>query len=290
MKAKALTIAVIALLGYAFSLPVLAADTSDMLDGMEQFSYKRYHAATDLFERVIAQDPRNTRAHYYLGMCFERLKDAANAKQEYDAAFHLNPFSDEGHASREALLHLSGSVEEGKHPTDGPKVYDQAVREINRQAADNAQRWVDWGNSNANYRTRLGAIEAGMKRQQAKYATNALRNSTYGREISNQHLLDASYQLSDAQVQANKYRQDGTNAARFTYESANSLKQQLGEHRTNNDSLTPRLRALGTNLYVRNYGDYDDDLPPADPPLELRAKAKSFADLPVELKAAPGKL
>jgi tetratricopeptide (TPR) repeat protein len=279
-------VALLCLVSIAVHRPVLAADSGALADGLEQFNYKRYHAASQCFEQAISLDPLNIKAHYYLGLCFEELKDADSAKQEYETAFRLNPFSEQGHAAREALMQLAGSVEKAKHPTDGAKIFQQAVRQINTQSADNAQRWIDWGNMKHDYRVRLGNIEAGMANGTAQQALQGLRGSPYAREISNQYVLRASYQLTDSQVQANRYWQDAANAARFTRESANSLKQLLSEAPKSN-SAAPRLRALGTNLYVRNYGDYDDELPPADPPLELRAQAKSFSDLPSELKAIP---
>jgi len=44
----------------------------------------------------------------------------------------------------------------------------------------------------------------------------------------------------------------------------------------------PKLRALGTQLYVRYYGteDHSDPTPPEDPPIELKATELKLASLP----------
>lgn len=266
-----------------------AIDSPAFKEGWDHYINHRYHAASESFTKAIAKDPNNAKTHFYLGCCFEALKDPESAKAEYEMAFQINPFSDQGHQAREALLHLSSNVEMQKHPTDGPEATTQAVRLINTQSADNKGRWMQWGNQNFNYRLNLGQIELQKNMNDVNASMRALnRYDLNGRaEISNRAYIGNSYGLTDAQVQANKYMIDAAKAAGFTQESANTLKQLLSERPQPGQ---PHLRALGTSLYVRNYSDFDDGgLPPADPPIELKATEKSFADLPKELHASPAK-
>jgi len=96
-----------------------------------------------------------------------------------------------------------------------------------------------------------------------------------GREISNLGRLQSNYLRSDAIVQANKARYEAAQKAAFVQESAANLKDQLLKPSALKDDA--RLKALGTSLYCRYYGDEtpstDDPVVPADPVLELRAKA-----------------
>jgi tetratricopeptide (TPR) repeat protein len=268
----------------------LAADSPAFKEGWDHYINHRYHAASESFAKVIAKDPNNAKTHFYLGSCFEALRDPDSAKAEYEIAFQINPFSDQGHQAREALMHLSGSVEAQKHPTDGPQVTQQALRLINTQSADNKGRWMQWGQQNLNYRLNLGQIEMQKDMNDTNARMRALnRYDLMGRnEVSNRAYIRNSYTLTDAQVQANKYMLDATKASYFTQESANTLKQLLSERAQPGQ---PHLRALGTSLYVRNYSEFDDGgLPPADPPIELKAKENSLFDLPKELHASPAKL
>lgn len=279
-----------AVAGATVQTSVGAADSPAFKEGWDHYINHRYHAASNSFVKAIAKEPNNAKIHYYLGCCFEQLKDPDSAKSEYEMAFQINPFTDQGHQAREALMHLSSNVEAQKHPTDGPEITQQALRLINGQSADNKARWMQWGNEKFNYRMNLGQIQVQKNMEDTNFRMRALdRRDLVGRnEISNRAYISNSYTLTDAQVQANKYMLDATKAAMFTQESANTLKQLLSERPQPGQV---HLRALGTSLYVRNYSDFDDGgLPPVDPPIELKATEKSFSDLPKELHASPAKL
>ena len=101
---------------------------------------------------------------------------------------------------------------------------------------------------------------------------------------SNLRALDTAAIRADAGVRATRYQIEATQQAAEVQKSANNLKSLLAEDK---HSSGPHLRALGTNLFVRNYSDHDDDnsVVPADPPLELKATAIKLSDLPVGEKA-----
>lgn len=100
---------------------------------------------------------------------------------------------------------------------------------------------------------------------------------------SNLQAIDTHYLRSDAAVRAAHYQTLGLQQAAETQKSANNLKTLLAEDK---NKPGPHLRALGTNLYVRNYSDHDDDsVAPVDPELQLKATALRLADLPAGQKA-----
>jgi hypothetical protein len=100
----------------------------------------------------------------------------------------------------------------------------------------------------------------------------------YGRgAVSNQNQINTSYIRSDANVQAMRAQQAGVKSAEELQKSANNLESLLGEKPR---AGSPHLRALGTNLFVRNYSDHDDDsIAPVDPIIELKARQERLADL-----------
>lgn len=127
---------------------------------------------------------------------------------------------------------------------------------------------ANWGNGNYGYANPFG------------------RNNT----VSNMNQIQQSYLRSDTQVQAYRYRTTGTQAAAYAQESANNLETLLAEKARPGEA---KLRALGTNLYIRNYGSKANDgnvlsTPPEDPVEQLRATAKRLADVaPSALRAQP---
>ena len=100
---------------------------------------------------------------------------------------------------------------------------------------------------------------------------------------SNLQAIDTHFLRADAAVRAAHYQTLALLQATETQKAANNLKTLLAE---DNNKPGPHLRALGTNLYVRNYSDHDDDsVAPEDPLLQLKATALRLTDLPVGQKA-----
>ncbi len=104
-------------------------------------------------------------------------------------------------------------------------------------------------------------------------ATNAA--DQYDREeISNLGDIRANYVMTDGRVQGNRARQEAAEKAANVQESAANLKDLMLQPTKSGGA---HLRALGTNLYVRYYGDetpsYDYPIVPDDPVEELRAQA-----------------
>src|SRR5215813_4557925 len=86
----------------------LAAFCSSAYDqGVECYRNRQFHAASELFEQAIKQQPSNPQAYYALGMTLEQLKDRDGAKTMYEACYRLNPFSQQGMQAKKALLDLA---------------------------------------------------------------------------------------------------------------------------------------------------------------------------------------
>jgi hypothetical protein len=92
--------------------------------------------------------------------------------------------------------------------------------------------------------------------------------------------VSRSYNASDAQVQQMHKQQEDAQHAQYAQDSANNLQRLMSEKQNPN---SPKLRALGTNLFVRYYGSHDQDgstasAPAADPVVEMKAKQMKLGD------------
>jgi tetratricopeptide (TPR) repeat protein len=92
--------------------------------------------------------------------------------------------------------------------------------------------------------------------------------------------VSPSYNASDAQVQQMRKQQENAQHAQYEQDSANNLERLMSEKQNPN---SPKLRALGTNLFVRYYGSHDQDgstatAPAADPVMEMKAKQMKLGD------------
>jgi hypothetical protein len=272
--------------------PALSATLVE--DAVDNYTNKRFHAAESLFEQAAAQAPSDQRIFLMIGKTREELKDLPGAKEAYNAAFFINPFSPEGNQAKQALLETEGKIQAKAHaPLDDPETMRQAARTIQNQAVALGQRHIDYGNAlgqdrlNDNLRGYQGGYlwgGYGANRSRSRYQTNYLTRG----EVSNWNVVrKAAFQM-DNQTQALRYGTEATKVAIQAQQSANNLVSLLADH---SKSSAPHLRASGTNLYVRNYAlPEEDELPPADPPLEMKAVQHKFADLPTELHARANKL
>lgn len=106
------------------------------------------------------------------------------------------------------------------------------------------------------------------------YGANNAANQYDREEISNLGDIRANYVLTDGRVQGNRARQEAAEKAANVQESATNLKDLMLQPTKPGRA---HLKALGTNLYVRYYGDetpsYDYPNVPDDPVEELRAQA-----------------
>jgi tetratricopeptide (TPR) repeat protein len=265
-----------------FSPAVRAATAYD--DGIENFSGSRYHAAEANFEQALAANPNDTRALLMLGRTREFLKDSAGAKEAYTAAFNINPFNADGAQAKSALFDLTAKVEAQKHaPKDDERAMRKSAQLIQQQGRDLGQRHINYGNALARDRLNLTFLSALAEGQPLGRLNWRQRG-----EVSSWEQTRQAFRQFDDRAQAINYRANATRTAAAAQTSANNLILLLAEQ---DNGTNPHLRALGTNLYVRNYGSSRlDDLPPDDPPLELRARAWKLADMPKELHAKARKL
>jgi len=245
---------------------------------MQYYLDKAYHAAEENLEVVCSQSPDNQNAHYWLGKVRVNLNDLSGAQNEFQTAFNLNPFSFIGQEAKQNMLdQVSSLAIRSSPPVDPNWMAEQTINRISDQAHDAIGLRLSDGEQAANWRLRQGNREAAkIAAEMQGYRDNDYDYYNYlnwdpNDEISNWTQLRTSHPLSDARVQANLAQQDGLQRSSLLQESANNLYSLLAEPWRPG---SPHLRAFGTSLYVRYYGNErpgDPGLPPADPPLKAVA-------------------
>ena len=175
-----LQISLLFTLQLAYVSPALSATIIE--DAVDNYTNKRFHAAEALFEQAAAQAPSDQRIFLMIGKTREELKDLPGAKEAYNAAFFINPFSSEGNQAKQALLEAETKIQAKAHaPLDDPETMRQAARTIQSQAVALGQRHIDYGNAlgqdrlNDNLRGDQGGYlwgGYGANRQRNHYQTN----------------------------------------------------------------------------------------------------------------------
>ncbi len=246
-------------------------------DGIEQYYYKRFHTAAMYFEEACAKDPMNWKPHFYLARTLEQLREYEAAKAEFEYCFRLNPFSKEGRLAKAAVLDLAADRERRKHVAEDPMIIQQALRLLNSQSADMKVRIRAEANRRADEHMRLAAQRLGMP---VETNPNRYRRWYYrpDDEVSGNAYIQNSWYRNDAMRSAALMRLEATKRAAEIQKSANNLKLLIAD--PSNKPGSAKLRALGTNLYVRFYGSPEmDDVPGDDKPLELRARAGLLSEM-----------
>lgn len=259
-----------------------------MRNGKAEFNIQRYHSAQEHFEKAIAASPNSAAAYAHLGDTLLRLQDRAGAREAYKACFRADPFGEYAAYAKNYLLMLTNEQAYNKTaPQDTPITVERTIRTINNQADDAHRRHISHGEIHANHRLRLGEIEADLilglhpqrNRRQSVYDPFYVYDPNDRTDISNLAQIRTSYIRSDSRVQANRVRVEAAKRAALVQESAANLKELLLQPAKPGEA---KLRAMGTNLYVRYYGDdvpsSNDSLVPLDPPpTELHAQAEKLS-------------
>ncbi len=276
---------------------------ADLLNRAQaDISLRRYHAAAEELMNAIQINPSSSLAFRQLGDVLVELKDQEGALEAYKACFENDPFGENGKYAKAKLLSLSAHNARNKTaPQDTQPVVENTVNTVNRQVREYANRMQYESQRNIQRISREAAF--GLNQRNNTYAfenadaylrrarqglggggagggfagTGQGGRNYYPGEISNLNYLRNSWARTDARVRALAVQREAAQRAAYVAESAANLKDQLLRPQKKG---TARLRALGTNIYVRYYGDETpssaEEIVPEDPALELRAKPEQL--------------
>lgn len=269
-------------------------------------SLRRFHAAAEELMNAIQINPSSSLAFKQLGDVLFELKDPEGALEAYKACFENDPFGENGKYAKAKLLSLSASnARRNTAPQDTQPVVENTVNTMNRQVRDytarmqyesmrnsarisreaaftmNQRNFPGYQNISADQYLRRARQGLGGGGFAGGFAGVGRGGSTgfnnYPPEISNLNYLRNSWARTDSRVRAMAAQREAAQKATYVAESAANLKEQLLRPHKKGEA---RLRALGTNVYVRYYGDdtpsSSDEVVPEDPALELKAKQQQL--------------
>ncbi len=266
----------------------MSAQASSLVDeGKENFKAHRFYAAEDCFNRALQADPQNQLLRFLLAQTLEQLYDSKAAKAAYTDCFRINPFSEQGMAAKQALVLLNGHIEERRHQAnDDPKTMVKTIDTLHTESAQMQRYYVNQGRLQSAWTLEQGNREAAKQGYYTLMSNRSLRRgrgvynySNPNVDISGGGQIRSSWIRADAQSQALRHQAQAAQAAREIANSAANLEILLAEKKRPGEA---KLRALGTDLYVRYYGteDHDDPTPPRDPEIELKATEGKLSSLP----------
>jgi len=272
---------------------------ADLLNKAQaDISLRRFHAAAEELMNAIQINPSSSLAFRQLGDVLVELKDQEGALESYKACFDNDPFGENGKYAKEKLLSLSARNAKSKTaPQDTEPVVQNTVTTVNRQVRDYATRMQYEGNrtsarierestfglrNNPGYETGDAYLRRARRGMGGGgFGGGGFAGGGGGRrggrgyipgEISDLNYMRSSWARTDARVRAMAAEREASQKAAYVAESAANLKEQLVRPAKKGGV---NLRALGTNVYVRYYGDEtpssSDDKIPQDPALELKA-------------------
>ncbi len=277
------------------------------------YKQKDYAGACKLFEKAKGEDPYNAEARYYLANSYMFLHDGKAAMKEYWACFELEPLSQHGQLARQALLgfgkKFNGFSKQAdskrKVAADEPRSIKQSVALIKKQSCEReslnhagGERFASRALAGGEERNqRLNAAAEALARDLTppnNQMTPTLQQELH--EIRQRAVFAGQHARQNAQQEAAKHMAAAAARSVSIEASAASLLSLIAE-----DPRPGRLKlkAAGTNLYVRNYG-----FEPGDPlkalvaewekissPENLNKSKKKFAankTTAMAAQAAPG--
>ena len=283
-----------------FVLATPAFAVSSLKLGMEAYRKNDYKEAIRLLNKAEAEDPYNAELHYYLANCYVFQHDGESAIKQYSRCFDLEPLSKYGQYSRQALLGFgkkfrgfTGSHDGKEHlAPDDPKSIKQAVALIRKQTEDQDKRAHSYGEKAAESAIQKGESHAQQINKDAQQLSEDLAPLARSQaaqaelhEIRQKAVFAGQHARFEAQQQAAKHMEHAAQNAISLESSAASLLRLMSE-----DPKPGRvkLKALGTNLYVRNYGM--EPKPPLEPLLaewELIGAQKPKAEPALSVTPSP---
>ncbi len=260
-----------------FGVQVAAFAAGSFKQGMLLYKKKDYPNALKSFQKALPEDPYSAELHYYLGNTYVFLGKGEEAMKEYSQSFDLEPLSTFGQYSRQALMAFgkkfkgfySASTDGKKHVApDDSKSIKQALTLIKGQTCD--REGIHHGQAETAAKSAVAAGEdrdhrIGKAAQELvedltpvnKSPSPALQEELH--EIQQRAVFEGQRARLNAQQEAAKHMAAAAERSTHVETSASSLLALISE---NPRPGHVKVKAAGTNLYVRNY-DFE-----AAPPLE----------------------
>jgi hypothetical protein len=284
--------------------PTQAASAESFGDtGERYYRQGNYAAAVSALKWQIQQSPNDAKAHYLLANSLMQIGQQGDARQQYQltmtltkdaqilsncrialnrAAAAQGAYTQQQGFQNAAAMQMPATPRARAASTAIQQIDDQVARTSNTLANDGSQDAASW--------QRTGQYMASQMQTNANNTASAMSRASYHgapiyspTDIQNyqqQAQIQSQQTLTDAQDKANRSIQYTNAKVWETQAAAQNLQELLTEPPLPGSA---KLKAEGTNLYVRNF---EVDVNVGAP---MAAQAKSLTTH-VPLKAAPGSL
>lgn len=260
------------LLCFALTEPANAA-SDNLRAGIASYDKGKYSEAVEIFKKAAKKDPYDAICHYYLANTLLHLGDKTGAANEYYSCFDLDPFGQAGQYSRDALKVLKSAAISPAAATSAPDSganIRHAVNSISRQTTEKGKFYQANSQVCARLVSENATAYATKVSQSAEQLVAEIREAYHGKmsqaveddleEIRQKALYKAAWVREDAQQQAHRRTAAETRRSELVEKSASNLMALIAE---NPQPGKVKVKAAGTNLYVRNYSM--DPLPTPEP-------------------------
>ncbi len=88
MKKIFLCLSVCVLLSTPFAL---RADAADLASAIQLYYSRDYQAAVEVLKQIVADDPENAAAYYYLGYTYQEMGNYTAAREAFKKTYEINP-------------------------------------------------------------------------------------------------------------------------------------------------------------------------------------------------------
>ena len=275
--------------------------------GERYYRQGNYAAAVSALKWQVQQAPRDAKAHYLLANSLMQIGQKSDAVQQYQLTMTLTQDAQILSNCRIALNMMAAAAQQQQAyaqqqgwqnqiaappapPTAKGRAASAAIQQIDDQVTRTSNSLANDGSQDAASWQRAGQYMANqLQTNAAQQASLMSRSSAIGvpaytqqniQNVQTQAQAAAQQSLNDAQDKANRSIQYSNAKMWETQAAAQNLQELLTEPTSPGGA---KLKAEGTNLYVRNF---DVDMNIGAP---MAAQAQSLTTH-MPLRAAPGSL
>ncbi|CAN5237503.1 hypothetical protein BH11CYA1_BH11CYA1_42380 [soil metagenome] len=232
------------------------AENSAMTEGVEAFKEGDFKLAESRLGCAQAAEFSNPVFHYYLANTYIKLNKKELAVQEYRIAYALAPEKEVGKFSKLALVSLGLESENKKAKVEAPKTKELPKDLALEQAKSSLQQQAENAKASTRSKGERDAMEAARNQGEILAKAQKELEDNLAKGKGNKDSLKQLQQLRQYYENQRATIERGNSRAQEIQKSADNLQTLLDEKKPIG---TRKLSPVGTNLYVRNYADANDD-------------------------------
>ncbi|MGD9684953.1 MAG: hypothetical protein AB7W16_27620 [Candidatus Obscuribacterales bacterium] len=251
-----------------FACSARAEEEDYLKSGIKLYNQGNYQEAIGHLGLARAKEFNNAVLHYYMANAFSQMGKKLDAVREFRIAYALDPESEVGKFSKQALQALGAEKEEEEAPPSPPVRQGPPEKSVADQLRDKTLSSLrDQASDASSIHRELGREQAASTARSANDIISRKRSAMMADMLNSGRrpglTREAREYLSQLEGMFNKSRQGNIESsnrrARSVEESSRNLQNLINESSGRGGH---RLIPAGTNLYVRNYDTVGKDRKP----------------------------